>query len=181
MDDTGGRGHDAEVVEGLLPPAQEFVALLVAGKLAFGIQFQSSPQTVVVHLHRVIDYQIHGNLRIHFFWIATQFGHGIPHRRQIYDGGNPGKVLHHDASRFEWNLFAPGRIRTPAGNSLHVVPGYLEAIALPQSRLEQHLDREGQTPDRGDALFFQLLDAENCTRFTAGLQAGTSTKSIVAI
>ncbi len=51
MDDAGVGRHDAEVLERLLPPAQERVALLVARELERGIQVRGIPLGEVIDLH----------------------------------------------------------------------------------------------------------------------------------
>ncbi len=58
--DTDIRGHDLQVVEGLLSPAQELVAFPVALKLYGGIACCGIGLSVMVHLHRVIDHQLCG-------------------------------------------------------------------------------------------------------------------------
>ena len=43
VDDAGGRRHDPEIVEGLLPPVQELVALAVALELQLGVAAAAHP------------------------------------------------------------------------------------------------------------------------------------------
>ena len=58
MHDAGIRGHDTKVVERLLSPLQECVALPVARELESRIQIEGVDLAKVVHLHRMIDHQI---------------------------------------------------------------------------------------------------------------------------
>ena len=56
--DAGRRRHDAEVVEGLLAPAQERVALAVALELELGVDGEGARGAEGVDLDRVVDHQV---------------------------------------------------------------------------------------------------------------------------
>ena len=58
--DAGTRGYHLEVVEGLLPPAQETIALQVALDFPVGIALQRLRIAVVVDHYRVVYDQLHG-------------------------------------------------------------------------------------------------------------------------
>ena len=58
MADPGRRRHDAEVVERLLAPAQERVALAVALVLALGVDVEGARVAEGVDLDRVVDDQV---------------------------------------------------------------------------------------------------------------------------
>ena len=58
MDDAGARRHDAEVVEGLLAPAQELVALAVALEFDLDVPREGVSRAEVVDLHRVVDDEV---------------------------------------------------------------------------------------------------------------------------
>ena len=71
MHDADGRRHDAEIVERLLPPPQEFVpfAITLNSRSTFG---RANRLAEMVDLHRVIDHQVDRNQRIDFLGIAAQ-------------------------------------------------------------------------------------------------------------
>ena len=58
MDDAGVGRDDREVVERLLAPAQERVALLVALELELGVDAERVARAELVDLHRVVDDQL---------------------------------------------------------------------------------------------------------------------------
>ena len=64
VDDAGVGRDDAEVVEGLLAPAQERVALLVALELELGVALERRRGPEGVDLDRVVDDQLGGHERI---------------------------------------------------------------------------------------------------------------------
>ena len=71
MDDAGGGWDDAEVVEGLAAPFQEFVAFAVALELALGIVEQGELRAELVDLHGMVDDEVDGDLGVDFGWIAA--------------------------------------------------------------------------------------------------------------
>ena len=78
-----GRRHDAEIVERLLAPAQEFVALAVALELHFHVELPASRAAEVIDLHRVVDHQVDRNQRIDLLRVAAQPLHRGAHGRQV--------------------------------------------------------------------------------------------------
>ncbi len=64
MADPGGRRDDAEVVERLLTPAQEGVALAVALVVAVGVDVEGAGVAERVHLHGVVDHQVDRDQRV---------------------------------------------------------------------------------------------------------------------
>ena len=62
--DAGRRRHHAEVGERALPPVQELEALAVAAELDFRITRQRVAGAEVVHLHRMVEHQVHRRLRV---------------------------------------------------------------------------------------------------------------------
>ena len=123
MADAGGRRHDAEVVEGLLPPAQERIALAVALELALGVDREGSRVAEGVDLHRVIDHQVDIDERVDRRRVTAQLVHRVAHRRQVDDRGYAGEVLHQHPSGLEGDLDAGLRIRVPGGDRLDVLGG----------------------------------------------------------
>ena len=58
MDDPRSGRHDLEVVEGLLAPAEEGVALAVALVLAVDVDVDRHPVCKCVDLDRVVDHEL---------------------------------------------------------------------------------------------------------------------------
>src|SRR5690606_34573481 len=77
--DAGVRRHDLEVVEGLLAPAQELVALAVALELDLVVPAQRVHGTVEVDLHRVVDDQFGRGQRVDLLRVTAKAGDGIAH------------------------------------------------------------------------------------------------------
>ncbi len=147
MDDPRVRRHDREVVEGLLAPAQELVALLVALELALGVQREGLHGAERVDLHRVVDDELGGNERVDLRRVAAEGTHGVAHRREIDDRGHPGEVLHDDAGGGEGDLLGRLRVRVPRGERLDVLLAH-GAVALgAQEVLQQHFQGERQARD----------------------------------
>ena len=64
VDDAGVGRHDAEVLERLLAPAQEDVALAVARELEVGVPEKRGGAAELVDLHRVVDDELDGLERV---------------------------------------------------------------------------------------------------------------------
>ena len=92
-----------------------------------------------VHLHRMVDDQIHRNLRIHLLWIATHFHHGVAQSRQINDGRDPREVLKNHTRRAERNL-ASLAVRRPRRNRSDVLFGDEETVMTTQCAFEKNAD-----------------------------------------
>ncbi len=57
--DAGIRWHHAKSVERRLAPLEELVALAIALELQSDVLLEGAPQTIGIHLHGVVDHQIH--------------------------------------------------------------------------------------------------------------------------
>ena len=95
--DAGARRHDAEVVERVLAPAQEAVALAVALELDVDVLRQRVGTGEDVDLDRVVDHQIHRHQRIDLLRIAAEPRDAVAHRGEIDHRGHAGEVLQQDA------------------------------------------------------------------------------------
>ena len=62
--DAGSGRNDAELIEGTLRPAQQLVALSVALVLLGNVLLECLARCPAINLHRVVDHQVGGNLRI---------------------------------------------------------------------------------------------------------------------
>ena len=151
MHDTGRGGHDVEVLERLLSPLQELVALAVPLELALGVHAQRVVIAEGVDLNGVVDDQIDANLRIDLGGITLEATHRRAKRGEIDHGGHAGEVLQDDAGRLEGQLVRAGIRRVPRRQPSHVVLLYRVVVDVPQNRLEQHLDRHRKALDVPDA------------------------------
>jgi hypothetical protein len=97
--DPGVGRDDGEVVERVLTPAQEGVALDVALELALGVALERVAGAEDVDLDRVVDHQLGRHERVDLLRIAAELGDRVAHRREVDDPGHAGEVLHQHARR----------------------------------------------------------------------------------
>ena len=147
VDDAGVRRHDLEVAERRLAPAQERIALAVAGELDRVVLLQRIGRAVLVDLHRVVDDEFGGRERVDLQRIAAEARHGLAHRREVDDDRHAGEVLHDDARGREGDLVARCRLGVPLEQRLDVGARDVHAVLEAEQVLEQDLEREGQAPD----------------------------------
>ncbi len=91
--DAGVRRHDAEVVEGLLAPAEEGVPLAVAVELELGVGCEGGTAPELVDHHRVVDDQVRRVARVDLLRVAAERRQRLAHRRQVDHRGDAGEVL----------------------------------------------------------------------------------------
>ncbi len=144
VDDAGAGRHHPEVAEGLLPPAQELVALVVALELPGGIALQGILGAVVIHHDRVIDDQIHRLQWVNTLGFAAHGDDGVAHGRQIHDRGHAGKILQHHPPGGEIDLYFRGIPGLPLADRLDMLGRYVLAVLLAQQIFQQNLHAEWQ-------------------------------------
>ena len=139
-------GHDGEVVERGLAPAQELVALAVALVLQRAVEGERVGPAEVVGDDGVVDDQLGGRQRVDLLRVAAEVGHRLAHGGQVDDARDAGEVLHQHPRRRELDLGVRLGRRVPVGQRPHVVGGDVGAVLGAQQVLEQHLQRvrEGQ-------------------------------------
>ena len=147
VDDAGVRRHDLEVAERRLAPAQERVALAVAGELDGVVLAQRVRAAVLVDLHGVVDDEFRGGERVDLLRVAAEARHGLAHGGEVDDRGHAGEVLHDHARRRERDLVARRRLGVPLEQRLDVVARHVDAVLGAQQVLEQDLQREGQAAE----------------------------------
>ena len=143
--DAGAGRHDAEIVEGLLAPAQELVALAIALIFELDVLLEAERRAEAVDHHRVVDDEIDRHQRIDLLRIGAERGGRIAHRREIDHGGDAGEILHQHARR----AVARSRARTSrslshCGDRHDVLLGDGDAVLEAQQILEHHLHRMRQ-------------------------------------
>ena len=85
VDDARRRRDDGEVLERLLAPAQERVALAVALELELGVAEDGQRARVDVHLDRVVDHELGRELRVDPRGIAAEVAHRVAHGGEVDD------------------------------------------------------------------------------------------------
>ena len=90
---------------------------------------------VFVHLHRVIDDQIHRHERIDALGIAAGALHRRTHRRQVYDRGDASKILKDDTGWLEGQF----RLRRHASRSRPASPCTSFSVTWKLSRFRRQL------------------------------------------
>ena len=145
--DAGVGRDDGEVVERVLAPAQERVALDVALELALGIAGERVATAEHVDLDRVVDDQLGRDQRVDPLRVAAELGDRVAHRGEVDDAGDAGEVLHQDARRGEGDLVARLGGGVPVGQPLDVLRADGAVSLGPQQVLEQDLQRVGQPGD----------------------------------
>ena len=149
MADAGRRRDDAEVVERLLAPAQERVALAVALVVAVGVDVEGARVAEGVDLDRVVDDQVDRDQRVDPVGARRR---APPSRRASRPGrrapGTPVKSC--IRTRAGWNGISVARLGRWRPSSAIVSMwsrGDRLAVLEPQRVLEQDLDRVGKPGD----------------------------------
>src|SRR5215470_546888 len=104
MADAGARRHDAEIVERLLRPLQELIALLVLPILFLDVFLERACLTEVIDRDRMIDDEIDWHQRIDLLGIAAEQLHRVAHGSEIDHRWNASEVLHQYARGPECDL-----------------------------------------------------------------------------
>ncbi len=150
--DTGARRDHAEVVEGVLAPAQEGIALAITLHLDLDVLVVGVFIGVTIHHHGVVDYQVDGGKRIDPLRIATGLGHGFAHGGQVDHCRYAGEVLHQHPRRPVLDLAIGGTGLGPVGQGLEVFAGNGLVVFPAQQVLQQHLERLGQLVESAQGL-----------------------------
>ncbi len=144
MDDPGVRRHDPEILECVLSPAEELVALAVAAEFELGVAQKRQRGSRLVDLHRVVDDELDGLQGIDLPGIAAHLLHGVAHRGQVDHGGYTREILEQNPARTERDLAVRLGGGIPPGQAPDVVGRHRRAVFVAQQVLEQDLEREGQ-------------------------------------
>src|SRR5690606_26663903 len=143
--DAGVGRHHLEVLEGVLAPAQEAVAFAVALELDAPVQVERVGAPEHIHLDRVVDHQLRGDLGVDLLRAATQAGDGVAHGGQVDHAGHAGEVLQHHARGHERDLGVRLGPRIPARHRLDVLAAHGHpAVLVPEQVLQQDLHGAGE-------------------------------------
>ncbi len=157
--DAGAGRDDAKVLEGLLAPSQQEIALAIALVLARDVLGERAGGAEGVDLHRVIDHEVGRHERVDALRIAARACHRVAHRREVDDGGHAGEILEHHAGGHEGQLARFGRLRVPARQRQHVGGAGEGLVLMSEHVLEQDLHRDRQAIERDTAFLRERAEA----------------------
>ena len=103
---TPGRDH-VESAEALHAPFQESVPGIIALDFHIQVLLQGFRAAEIIHLHGMIDDQVHRNQRLDDAGFAAQSLNGGAHRSKVDQQGNARKILQQDTRYHERNLIRP--------------------------------------------------------------------------
>ena len=154
MADAGAGRHDAEVVERVLAPAQERVALAVALELELDVLLEGA--WAVPNWSTCTEWSMTrstGHSGLIFFGSPPSDFMRVAHRGQVDHGGHAGEVLQQHAGGAEGDLGVGLAILQPCAKRLDVVDRHRAAVFEAQQVFQQHLQRERQGGDIAEAGF----------------------------
>ena len=178
MTNAGARRHHAEVAQRILPPLQEFIALVVAFELEVGVDEERGFRAVLVDLHRVIDHEIDRLQRIDTRRITAELYHRVAHRGEINDARHTGEVLQQHASRPERDFLVDGRLDVPVRQRFDIGPLHERAIFAAKQVLEQHAQRERKSGGGASGEGVERAQTEVRIVTVAHRQSGTAAERI---
>ena len=178
MHDARVWGHDAEILESGLAPAQERVALLVTLEFDLVVQVQRVGGAVVVDLHGMIDDQFCRRQGIDPVGRTAQFHDGVAHRGEIDHGWHTGKILQDDTARRKRNFGARICLRVPVGQRENVIACDVAAVLVAQQVLQQDLEGVGKF---GHVAFAHGVEAKNLVVIAADSQRRACTEGILHV
>ena len=144
VDDPRVGRDDAEVVEAVLPPAEEGVPLAIALEFQLGVGRECVRRAGLVDLDRVVDDQLDRLEGIDLPRVAAQPLHGVAHGGQVDDRRHAGEVLEEHPAGSEGDLAVGGRLGVPGGQPLDVVGRDRDAVLVTQEVFEQDLEENGR-------------------------------------
>ena len=110
-------GTTRKLLEGVLAPPQEDVALAVALVLEAAVQIERVALAEVIHLHGVIDDELDRLQRVDLLRVASERDDAVAHGREIDDRRHAGEVLEQHARRSEGNLLLAGAPADPSSRA----------------------------------------------------------------
>ena len=178
MNDPDRRRDDAEVLECLLPPAEEGVALGITLELDGDVLFERPVGAEVVDLDGVVDDEIDRHQWVDLPRVSPQPAHRRAHRSEIDDARHAGEVLEDDARRLEGNLRLRRLGSVPRCQGADVGFGHLVIVAGPQQRLEDHPNRIREPGGVGHPRVVERPQPVERGRPGAGLERATGGERI---
>src|SRR5690606_12216059 len=175
VDNAGARRYDAEVGEGILAPAQEGVAFLVALEFDGGVLGHRVRGAEVVDHDRVVNDQVGRGERIDALGVAAQAGHGVAHGGQVDHCRYTGEVLHDDPRRGKGDFSAGLGLGVPVEQRLDVLLGDVLAVLGTEQVFQQHLERVREAIDV--VFLSQGVEVENLVVLAVDIECRTGAKA----
>jgi hypothetical protein len=144
MDNTGARWGDGEVLEGILSPLEELKTFVVTSKFDFLVFEESVFDSADIGLDRVVNYQIHWDLRIDVAGVLAETRHSVTHGGEVYDRRHAGEVLENYTGGLERNFDIQLGCGFPIKDFLDVFAADFEFVAIADGGLKKHADRVRQ-------------------------------------
>ena len=135
-----------------MSPAQKRITLAIALKFQKGIGVECILRCELIHLHRVVDYQLCWLKRIDQSRVAAHLLHGIAHGSQVHHRRNSGKILHQDTRGREGNFLRRNRMGVPVRQKADIIGSHAAAIFRAQQIFKKHPQRVRQMLRRSDLL-----------------------------
>ena len=168
VDNATGWRDGLEIGQRLLAPLEERVALHVT--VVFNVEVHVKRIAVSagnIDLNRVVNHQIHRDLRVDFLGVAAHFHHGVSKSCQVHHGRHAGEVLKDDSGRAEGDL-ATLAVGCPCGDLANVLLGDEEPVISTQSAFEENADGVGEV-SRGNAVGIKGVKCEVIAANAEGL------------
>ncbi len=160
VDDARPGGDHPEVVEGLLAPAQELVALAVPFEFDLHVLRECAGGAEVIDLHRVVDDEVNTLQWVNPARVAAERLDCLAHRGEVHHNGHARKVLEQHPCRGERDLAIGPAVGLPGCERLDVFTRDGPAVLQPEEVLEQDLQREWQPVEMADALRAERFERE---------------------
>ena len=158
--DPVSRGHGAEVLQALLGPLEQGVALLVPLEVQLLVELLGVVPPGVVRVDGVVDDEVHGHQGVDELGVLAHGGHGGPHAGQVRDDGSAGQVLQQDPGGDPRDVLVRVLDGVPGCGGDDVVVGDGGSVALPEHALDEDLDGVGDLGEVLDDSFrLQLAEA----------------------
>ena len=139
MDDARIGRYGTEVVERVLAPLQERIALVVAIEFELRILCERCFGTEAIDLDRVVDHEFDRLQRIDLPRIAAHVCHRVAHRGEIDDAGHTREILEQDARRAIGDFTRDAGARRPSREGHDVVGGNAAPVLETNEIFKQNL------------------------------------------
>ena len=178
MHDAGVGRDDAEVLEGVLAPAQEHVPLAVARELELRVQLERVRLREVVDLHGMIDDELDGLQRVDPLRIAAEPDDAVAHRGEVDDRRHAGEVLKEHARRHERDFLLQVGRRIPGRQRPDRVRLDELAVFATEQVLEQDLLRVREARNGRESGLLERRQAEDRETLAADFECGPCVEGI---
>ena len=135
-------------------------------KLEVQIPAQRVARAREVHLHTVIDNQVHGDQRLDHLSVLAHAIHGAAHGGEVHEKRHAREVLENNSRHHKRDLILAWDLRIPASQILHVLLRHLFSIAIPRQCLQHDADGNRQpTQIRGDPRLLKCREGAEVALF----------------